>query len=208
MSPERLWWSNLVGVLYAPSGVFADLRKPEPEDVDARQEPVLLIVLLAGMAAVLATPVAGRLLDDGEYDALLVAIWTFIGGGIYGFTVYLLGGLALWLGVRGMGGLDADWRSARHVLAFAFTPVALSFFVVVPLRLAAFGSDAFRSGGADSGAAGALAAALQGAFTIWSLALLVIGLRVVYGFSWGRAAGTFGLVALFLAAMAALPAAL
>lgn len=208
MSPERRWWSNLVRVLHAPGGVLADLRETDPVDVDARQEPVLLIILLAGMAAVLSTPVAGRLLDDGDYDGLLVAIWTFVTGGIYGFAVYMLGGLALWLGVRGMGGLNADWRSARHVLAFTFTPVALSLLVVLPVRLAAFGGDAFRSGGSDDGTGGALAWALQAAFAAWSLVLLVIGLRVVYGFSWGRAAGTFGLVALFLAAMAALPAAL
>jgi len=208
VSPERRWWSNLVRVLHAPRDVFADLRETEQDDVDARQEPVLLIVLLGGMAAVLASPVAGRLLDDGDYDGLLVAIWAFISGGIYGFSVYMLGGLALWLGVRGMGALDADWRSARHVLAFAFAPVAVSFLVVLPLRLAAFGGDAFRSGGADDGAGGTLAWALQSAFAVWSLVLLVVGLRVVYGFSWGRAAGTFGLVTLFLAALAALPAAL
>ncbi len=208
MSPERRWWSNLVRVLHAPFGVFVDLRTTEQEDVDARQEPVLLIVLLAGMAAVLATPVAGRLLDDNDYDGLLVVIWTFITGGIYGFAVYMLGGVALWLGVRGMGAVDADWRSARHLLAFAFAPVALSLFAVLPLRLAAFGGDAFRSGGSDDGAAGTLAWALQAAFTTWSLVLLVIGLRVLHGFSWGRAAGTFGLVALFLAAMAAVPATL
>lgn len=208
MSPERRWWSNLVRVLHAPAGVFADLRETEQDDVDARQEPVLLIVLLAGMAAVLATPVAGRLSDNSDYDGLLVAIWTFITGGIYGFAVYMLGGLALWLGVRGMGGLDADWRSARHVLAFAFAPAALSLLVLLPVRLAAFGGDVFRSGGSDEGTGGALVWVLQAAFGAWALVLLVIGLRVVYGFSWGRAAGTFGLVALFLAAMAALPAAL
>ncbi len=208
MSPERRWWRNLVRVLYAPGGVFVDLRETDPDDVAARQEPVLLIVLLAGIAAVLTTPVAGRLLDDREFDALLVAVWSFIGGGFYGFAAYMLGGLALWLGVRGMGGFEADWRSARHVLAFAFAPLALSLLVVLPLRLAAFGGDAFRSGGSDGGAGGGLTWALQAAFAAWSLALLVIGLRLVYGFSWGRAAGTFGLVALFLAAMAALPAAL
>ena len=208
MSPERRWWRNLVRVLYAPAGVFADLRETEQDDVAARQEPVLLIILLAGMAGVLTTPVAGRLLDDGDYDGLLVAVWTFVGGGIYGFAVYMLGGLALWLGVRGMGALEADWRSARHVLAFAFAPMALSLFVVLPVRLAAFGGDVFRSGGADAGAGGTSTWLLQGAFAVWSLALLVVGLRVVYGFSWGRAAGTFGLVALFLAAVAALPAAL
>jgi hypothetical protein len=206
VSPERRWWSNLVRVLHAPVGVFVDLRTTEQEDVDARQEPVLLIVLLAGMAAVLATPVAGRLLDDNDYDGLLVVIWTFITGGIYGFAVYMLGGLALWLGVRGMGGLDADWRS-RAMCSLRLRP-GCAAVVVLPVRLAVFGGDAFRSGGSDDGTGGAVALALQAAFAAWSLVLLVIGLRVVYGFSWGRAAGTFGLVALFLAAMAALPAAI
>lgn len=208
VSPERRWWKNLVRVLHAPAGVFADLRETEQDDLDARQEPVLLVVLLAGMAGVLTTPVAGRLLDDGDYDGLLVAVWVFIGGGIYGSAVYLLGGLALWLGVRGMGALEADWRSARHVLAFACVPVGLSLLAVLPVRLAAFGDDVFRGGGADAGAGGTLTWLLQAGFTLWSLALLLLGLRVVYGFSWGRAAGTFALVALFLAAIAALPAAL
>lgn len=208
MSPERRWWRNLLRVPYAPRAVFADLRESEQHDVDARQEPVLLVILLAGMAGVLTTPVAGRLLDDSDYDGLLVAVWTFIGGGIYGFAVYMLGGLALWLGVRGMGALETDWRSARHLLAFASTPVALSLLVVLPLRLAAFGGDMFRAGGADAGLGGTLTWLVQGAFAVWSLVLLVLALRVVYGFSWGRAVGTFGLVALFLAALAALPAAL
>ena len=68
--------------------------------------------------------------------------------------------------------------------------------------------DIFRAGGADDGVGGTLTWLLQGAFAAWSLVLLVVGLRVVYGFSWGRAAGTFALVALFLAALAALPAAI
>lgn len=208
MSAERRWWRNLLRVLHAPTGVFADLRETDQADVDARQEPVLLVVLLAGMAGVLTTPVAGRLLDDSDYDGLLVAVWTFVGGGIYGFAVYMLGGLALWLGVRGMGALETDWRSARHLLAFAFAPTALSLLVVLPLRLALFGGDVFRAGGADDGTGGTLTWLLQAAFAAWSLVLLVLGLRVVHGFSWGRAAGTFALVALFLAAVAALPAAL
>ncbi len=208
VSPERRWWRNLLRVPYAPRAVFADLRESEQQDLDARQEPVLLVILLAGMAGVLTTPVAGRLLDDADYDGLVVAVWTFVGGGIYGFAVYMLGGLALWLGVRGMGALETDWRSARHLLAFACAPVALSLLIVTPLRLAVFGGDVFRSGGSDGGLGGLLGWLLQGAFAGWSLVLLVVGLRVVYGFSWGRAAGTFALVALFLAALTALPAAL
>ena len=205
---SRAWWRRVPQLLIHPAGVFEALRESDPADVQARQEPVLLIVLLAGAVGVLATPTAQRLLDDGEYDGVLVAVWAFIGGGFYGFTVYLLGGIALWLGVRGMGSLQADWRSARHLLAFAMAPVALSLIVVLPLRLIAFGGDAFRSGGSDDGTAGVLAWALQGAFAVWALGLLLLGLRVVYGFTWARSAGTFALLALFLAAIVALPSAL
>lgn len=208
MSPERRWWENVVRVLSAPVEVFDELRSDDDEDMDARQEPVLLILLLAGMAGVLATSTGATLMDDAEYDAPLVAVWTFVAGGFYGFAVYMLGGSALWLGVRGMGRYDARWRIARHLLAFSCAPLALSFLVVLPLRLIAFGGDAFRSGGSDAGAAGTLVWALQGAFVAWSLGLLVVGLRSVYGFTWGRALGTFGLVALFLAAIVAVPSAL
>ena len=208
MSTEHRWWRNVLWVLRAPATVFRDLRETEPADVDARQEPVLLVVLLAGMAGVLTTPVAGRLLDASDYDGLLVAVWTFVGGGIYGFVVYMLGGLVLWVAVRGLGAYDAVWRSARHLLAFACVPVALSLLLVLPVRLAAFGGDVFRRGGSDDGAAGALVWGAQGLFAAWSLVLLLIGLRVVYDFSWGRAAGTFALVVLFLAAFGALPTAL
>lgn len=191
-------------MLRRPRDVFRDLRATDAEEIAARQEPVLAIVLLAGMASVLATPTAGRLLDDGAYDWTLVAVWTFVGGSLYGAVVYALGGVVLWLGVRGMGSLETGWRSARHVLAFAMAPLALSLPVVLAVRLAAFGGDAFRSGGADGGAGGVAIWGLQAAFGVWALALLVVGLRVAYGFTWARAAGTFALVALFLAALVSL----
>lgn len=204
MTPERRWWRNAVLVLRRPHEVFLELRETGGDEPDARQEPVLAIVLLAGMAAVLASPTAGRLLDDGTYDGVLVAVWAFIAGGFVGGAAYALGGLVLWLGVRGMGSLETGRRSVRHVLGYALAPLALSLPVVLLVRLLAFGGDAFRSGGADAGAAGAAALVLQGAFVLWSLGLLVLGLRVVYGFSWARAAGTFALVALFLAALLSL----
>lgn len=207
MSPERRWWRNAILVLRRPRDVFRDLRE-DGEEAGARQEPVLAIVLLAGMASLLATPTATRLLDDGTYDGVLVAVWAFVGGSLFGAVVYTLGGLVLWLGVRGMGSLETDWRSVRHVLAYALSPLALSMPVVLAVRLAAFGGDAFRSGGADAGAAGMASFALQGAFGLWALGLLVLGLRVVYGFTWARAAGTFALVALFLAALLSLSSSL
>ena len=207
VSPERRWWHNVLRVLTRPGDVFEQLRERSSEDRDARQEPALLIVLVAGTAGVLMTPVAGGLLDEPEYDALLIAVWAFIGGIFYGAAIYLLGGVALWLAARGMGSTD-DWRLARHILAFSAVPVAASLVVVLPIRLLAFGGDIFRSGGADGGAAGALLSGARLLFVAWSVGLLLVGLRTVYRFSWPRAAGALALVVLFGAAIAAIPSVL
>jgi hypothetical protein len=180
---ERAWLLRGLLVLQSPRAVFAALRNDSEAAVRARQEPVTAIVGLAGIAAVLWTPVAGRLLDDPALDGLLVAVWAFVGGGLYGIASYFAGGLLLFLGLRSAGGVGSFAR-ARHLFAFALAPVALSLVVVWPLRLAAFGSDVFRSGGDDRGAADGLFVALTLAFVAWSAVLLVVGTRVVHGWPW------------------------
>ncbi len=204
MSPEREWWLRVPAVLLGPRAVFVALRDGSPEDVDARQEPVLAVVYLAGVAAVLGTSTAGRLFEDPEYDALLAAVWAVVAGGFYAFAGYWLIGGALYLGARGLGGLG-DYQRARHVLAFALAPLALSLLVLRPVELAAFGTDVFRPGGSDEGAAGTLFDGLELAFALWSASLLLVGVRAVHGWSWWRSLGALGLVALFLAAFAYLP---
>jgi hypothetical protein len=204
MSPEREWWLRVPAVLLGPRAVFVALRDGSPEDVDARQEPVLALVYLAGVAAVLGTSTAGRLFEDPEYDALLAAVWAVVAGGFYAFAGYWLIGGALYLGARGLGGLG-DYRRARHVLAFALAPLALSLLVLRPVELAAFGTDVFRRGGSDEGTAGTLFDGLELAFALWSASLLLVGVRAVHGWSWWRSLGALGLVALFLAAFAYLP---
>ena len=207
MSPEREWWLRVPAVLLGPRAVFVALRDDAREQIDARQEPVLALVLLAGVAAVLGTSTAGTLFDNPEYDALLAAVWAVVAGGLYAFAGYWLIGGALYLGARGVGGLG-DYRRARHVLAFAATPLALSLLVLWPLQLAAFGTDVFERGGSDEGAAGTLFDALELGFALWSAALLLVGVRAVHGWSWLRSLGALALVALFLAAFAYLPSVL
>lgn len=207
MSPEREWWLRVPAVLLGPRAVFVALRDDSREEVDARQEPVLALVYLAGIAAVLGTSTAGRLLDDPEYDVLLVAVWAVVAGGFYAFAGYWLIGGALYLGARGLGGLG-DYRRARHVLAFALVPLALSLLVLWPVELAAFGTDVFRRGGSDDGAAGTAFDVLELAFALWSAGLLLVGVRAVHGWSWWRSLGALGLVALFLTAFAYLPSVL
>ena len=148
--PDRAWWLRVPAVLVSPRPVFFALREDDPDDVAARSEPVLLLVWLAGMAAVLATPTAGALLDKPEYDALLVAVWAFIAGGIYGAVGYFLFGFALFFGARLFGSLGS-FRRERQLVGFALAPLALSLLVLLPVRLALYGGDTFREGGADEG---------------------------------------------------------
>ena len=204
MSPERAWWLRVPAVLLDPRPVFAALREQSQDDVDARQEPIVLLVYLAGVAGVLATSTAGTLLDDPEYDSLLIAVWAVIAGGLYGIAAYFIVGGALYLGARGMGSLG-DYRRSRHVLAFAAAPIALSLLLVWPLQLAALGSDVFRRGGDDEGGLGDVFRALELGFAAWSAGLLLVGVRTVHGWSWWRSLAALGLVALFLAAFAYLP---
>ena len=89
------------------------------------------------------------------------------------------------LGASFLGGLGT-FRRARHVLGFASVPLALSL-VVWPVRLAVYGEDVFRTGGADTGAGNTVFEALEVGFLGWSLVLLAIGMRVVHGWSWPRA---------------------
>ncbi len=207
MSPDRQWWLRVPAVFLSPGSVFAALRNEKQEDLDARQEPLLALVYLAGIAAVLATSTAGTLLDDGEYDSLLVAVWAVVAGGIYGLAGYFVIGGAVYLGARGLGSLGT-YRRARHILGFAAAPLALSLFLVWPLELAALGSDVFRTGGSDDGAADLVFDGLELGFAVWSATLLLVGVRAVHGWSWWRSLGVLALVALFLAAFAYLPSVL
>ncbi len=200
---QREWWLRVLAVLVAPRAVFTALREEAREDLEARQEPLLAIVFLAGVAGVLASSAAGRLFDDPEIDGLLVAVWAVIAGGIYGFATYFVAGGAVYMGARGLGGLGT-YRRARHVLGFAAVPLALSL-AFWPVRLALYGGDSFRSGGSDSGAGGDVFAGLTLAFAAWSLVLLAVGVKTVHGWSWGRALAALGLVGAVLIAFAALP---
>ena len=182
---ERAWWLRTLLVLQTPRPVFAALRDDSNEAAGARQEPVLAIVLLAGIAGVLGTNAAAHVLDDYEFDALVVAVWAFLGGVIYGAAGYfLIGGLA-YLGASFAGALGS-FRRARHVVGFAAVPLALSL-AIWPIRLAVFGDDVFRSGGSDTGAGNTLFEALEVAFLAWAFGLLALGIRTVHAWSWPRA---------------------
>jgi hypothetical protein len=186
----RDWWLRALLVLQKPRPVFVALRDDDPESLGDRSEPVLAIVLLAGMATVLSTATAGSLLDDGSYDDLLVAVWAFIAGAIYGAIAYFLIGGLLDRAVKALGS-QGTYRRSRHVVAFAAVPIALSL-VLWPVKLALYGDDVFRSGGHDGGPGAHVFPALLLVFVAWSAVLLVIGVRSVHGWTWGRAGAACG----------------
>ena len=189
-------------VLQSPRPVFAALRDDSEEAARARQEPIVALVWIAGIAAVLATPGATTLLDDPARDGLVVAIWAFLGGGLEGIAAYFAAGLLLHLAASAFG-TRGTYRRARHVLAFALAPVALSLLLYWPIRLAVYGGDMFRTGGSDADAR--ILPALFYGFVAWSVVLLVIGVRAEHGWTWIRAAATVALAAAVGASLIAAP---
>jgi hypothetical protein len=200
LSPTRAWWLRVPAVLLSPRSVFFALREDDEDDVSARGEPLLLLILLAGIAAVLATPTASDILDNPEYDAMLLAVWAFIAGVIYGAVGYFVVGFCVFFGVRLLGSVGS-YRRARQTVGFALVPLAASLVVTLPLRLAVYGGDTFRAGGADEGPGGNLLLVLQLGAAAWSLALLAVGTRVVHGWDWLRTLGSLAAAAALLAAI-------
>src|SRR5258706_7810264 len=120
----RDWWLRTLLVLQRPPPGFVALRDESRESLSDRAEPILAIVLLAGMAGALASGTAGHLLDDSTYDDLLVAVWAFIAGGITGVFSYFILGALLHGGVKAFGSHGA-FRRHPPGRAFAARPLAL-----------------------------------------------------------------------------------
>lgn len=198
-SLDRDWWLRTLAIFQAPGAVFAALRTETREDVEARQEPVLALVLLAGIAGVLLAPSTGRLLDESLVDGslLVVAVLVFITGALYGAATYWIGGAVLYVGLRGAGSKGSYLR-ARHVLAFAAAPLVVGLVLVWPIRLAVYGSDLFRTGGDDTGVGNTAFDLVLGAFGLWALGLLVYGISAVERWTFVRAFVSLALTLLAL----------
>jgi len=182
---EKAWLLRTLLVLESPRSVFAALRDDSDEAAEARQDPVGAVVWLAGIAGVLATSFASTLMDNPERDWLVVSVWAFLGGGLYGFGLYLVVGKVLHVALRRLGS-RGSFRRARHLLAFAAAPVALALFLYWPIRIGVYGADLFRTGGPDGGTAGTALAWVFYAFLGWGAGLLLVGVRTVHGWSWAR----------------------
>jgi hypothetical protein len=184
-SLERDWWLRLGLVFQAPRTVFAWLRDDTDEAAQARQEPVLLVGFLAGLAGVLSTNTIGHALDDFGLDGVDLAVIVFLAGLIYGVAGYFAFGALVYLGEQLAGSLGS-YRRARHLLAFACAPLALSI-IVWPLRLALYGEDSFRSGGSDSGTGGSVFEGVEVVAIVWCVVLIALGVKEANGWTWPRA---------------------
>jgi hypothetical protein len=191
---ERSWWLRAPAVLVAPRAVFASLRDDSEEAVEGRQEPLTALAALAGIAAVLGTPVARQLLNDASVSVSLIPVWAFFGGVLYAVAVYWAGGGLLYGAARRFGGLGS-YRRARHVLTLSAMPLALELFTLWPVRIAIYGEDLFRTGGTDWGPGDRTFGGLLYFAFAWSAILLVVGVRSVHGWSWARSLATVGLAA-------------
>jgi hypothetical protein len=182
-SSEKAWLLRALLVLQSPRPVFAAMRDESKAAVEARQEPILALVWLAGMAAVLAAPAMNTLMDDPARDAVIVAILIFFTGGIYGLFAYWVLGAVLYYVCRRFGS-RGTYRRARHMLAFALAPLALALLTFWPIRIAVEGRDLFRYGGSDGGH---VFADTFYVFVAWSIVLLLVGVRTVHGWTRARA---------------------
>lgn len=189
----RDWWLRTLLVLQRPRPVFVALRDDSDESLADRSEPILLIVILVGMAVALSSSTASHLMDDSNYDGLVTAIWAFAVGGINGAVGYFVFGALLHGSSRSLGSQGA-YRRSRQVLAFAAVPLALSL-VLWPARLALYGDAVFRTGGSDAGTGDRVFNLLTLAFAAWAVVLLVIGVRAVHGWTWRRSAAACGIAA-------------
>jgi hypothetical protein len=196
---SRLWWSRVPKVVTAPRAVFTALAKTDDLDVDARSEPVLAIVILAGIAGVLLAPAWGTIMDDGSVDLLVVVVVTFVAGLLYGAAGYFVLGLVVWLGAKAVG-VDPPFRIARQLVGLSALPLALSLVVLVPAIAIAFGEDWFRSGGADEGTGEVLLIGIGLAFAAWSVVLVALGLRTTFRLPWLGVVGALALATVIVAA--------
>ncbi len=201
-SGQRDWWLRALLVLQSPGAVFVALKDESDEALEGRQEPVTALVYLAGIGGVLLAPAFGHLYDNFAIDGITVFVIVIFAGAIYGFFGYWLLGFTLSRGAAALKG-SARAHLCRHVLAYSLAPLALSLVVIWPLRLALYGGDLFKRGGADAGTAGEVLRWACVATAVWSAGLLVFGIRTVERWPWWRAAAAsvfaVGLSALVLA---------
>ena len=149
----RDWWLRALLVLQRPRPVFVALRDDSKESVSDRAEPVLAIVLLAGIAALLPTHDGGTRLDSTTATTVLVvAVWVFLAGSLYGVLRVLRHRRALLYGGRRLSARRAA-IAGRATWSRSPPRRSRSRSSLWPVKLALYGESLFRTGGSDRGGA-------------------------------------------------------
>jgi hypothetical protein len=195
---EREWWSRVPRILYVPAAVFAELRDESPEAADARQEPLVALLFVAGIAMFLSLVALEPPYDRYHLDlsVLNLTLESIVGGALVAVSNFWLGGALVYLGARGLGA-TSGYRLARHIAGLATAPFVLLLVFVAPIRLGLYGTDLFRAEGSDTGPGSDVFVAIDALALAWTLALVLIGIRTTQRWPWGRAAGALGVAALF-----------
>ncbi len=194
------WWLRTLLVLAAPRAVFVALRDTSDTSVADRSEPILAITVLAGIAGIVWTRPMERVMDNPDVDWINAMILIYLAGALYGLVVYWAGGAILHWAVRSLGS-TGSFRRNRQILAFAAVPIAASL-VVELLRLAAYRSASLKTGGADSGAGGIAFGVVELGCAAWALGLVLLGIRTIHGWTWGRSVWALGSAVLLATALA------
>jgi hypothetical protein len=193
---SQAWWLRALLVAQAPRPVFTALRDDSRDAAADRQDTIAAIAFFAGLALTLITSQASSFADDPARTGIVIPVWLFIAGSLVALVNYWLAGGVLYLALNWLGS-SGSYRQARHLLALAAVPFALSL-VLLPVRLALYGGDIFRSGGSDAGSGAHAFPILEAGFGLWSLVLLALGVRVVQGWSWPRTLGAVGVFAVLV----------
>jgi hypothetical protein len=153
-------------------GIFERLRRDSADEAAERSELIAGLAFAAGVA--LALGAGGDELR--ELDALDSIVWVFVTGLTLGFALYWIAGWALAFVVRRLGGAGSP-RRVRHVLAFSFAPLvfALALWLIWPPLLLGLAA--------------------------WTVALVLVGLRQVYGWSLARAGSAVALAVVWVGAL-------
>ncbi|HEX6490106.1 MAG TPA: YIP1 family protein [Gaiellaceae bacterium] len=194
---SRAWWLRALLVAQAPRAVFAALRDDSREAAEERQEPIATVAFAAGLALTLVSSQAASFADDPARRGIVIPVWLFVAGALVAIVNYWLGGALLYLALKWLGS-GGSYRQARHLLGLAAVPLAFSL-VLLPVRLALYGGDIFRSGGSDSGFGPEVFTSLEAAAGLWALVLLAVGIRTLRGWSWPRSIASVVLFALLVA---------
>jgi len=178
--------------------VLAELRDESREAGDARQEPLVAVALLAGIAMFIGLVALEPPYDRFHLDlsAFNMTFESILGGALVALSNFWLGGALIYLGARGLGA-TTGYRLARHIAGLATAPFVLVLVLAVPVRLGLYSVDLFRDGGSDTGAGSDVFIGIDALALAWALALALVGIRVTQRWSWGRAAAALGVAALF-----------